>query len=94
MDHGEAVQVDPIKPKLNPPGTERLKLNCGVLLSASAFKLNLRRYTMVSTDAHRVLAMLDFPAVAAFPNASDMSFIVHGGRGLHSSTSHLNLSRF
>jgi len=49
---------------------------------------------MVSTDAHRVLAMLDFPAVAAFPNASDMSFIVHGGRGLHSSTSHLNLSRF
>ena len=41
---GRAVQVDPIKPKLQPPGTKRLKLNCDILLSASAFKLNLRRY--------------------------------------------------
>ena len=42
---GEAVQVDPIKPKLKPPGTERLKLNHGVLLSTLAFKFNLHRYT-------------------------------------------------
>jgi hypothetical protein len=43
---GRAVQVDPIKPKLKkPPGTKRLKVNCDVLLSTSAFKLNLRRYT-------------------------------------------------
>jgi len=39
------VQVDPIKSKLKPPGTERLKLNCDVLLSSSAFKFSLRHYT-------------------------------------------------
>jgi len=38
------VQVDPIKPKLKPPGTKRLKLKCDVLLSTFAFKYNLRRY--------------------------------------------------
>jgi hypothetical protein len=38
------VQVEPIKPKLKPPGTERLKLNCDVLLSTAAFEFNLRRY--------------------------------------------------
>jgi len=38
------VQVDPIKPNLKPPGTERLKLNCDVLLSTSDFKFNLRRH--------------------------------------------------
>ena len=43
---GRAVQVDPIKPMLKPPGTKRLKLNCDVLLSTSAFKINLRRYTL------------------------------------------------
>jgi hypothetical protein len=45
LNLGRAVQVDPIKPKLKPPGTKRLKLNCDVLLSTSAFKFNLRRYT-------------------------------------------------
>ena len=45
-DHlGRAVQVDPIKPKLKPSGTKRLKLNCDVLLPISAFKFKLRRYT-------------------------------------------------
>jgi hypothetical protein len=38
------VQVDPIKTQLKPPGTKRLKLNCDVLLSTSAFKFNSRRY--------------------------------------------------
>ena len=41
---GKAVQVDPMKPKLTPPGTQRLKLMCDMLLSTSAFKFNLRRY--------------------------------------------------
>ena len=41
---GRAAQVHPIKPKLKPPGTKRLKLNCDILLSTSAFKFNLRRY--------------------------------------------------
>ena len=36
--------MDPIKPKLKPPGNKRLKLNCDVLLSTYAFKFNLRRY--------------------------------------------------
>jgi ABC-type oligopeptide transport system ATPase subunit len=45
---GRAVQVDPIKLKLKPPGTKRLKLNCDVLLSTSAFEFNLRRYTSAS----------------------------------------------
>jgi hypothetical protein len=39
------VQIDPIKPKLKPPGTKRFNPNCDVLLSTSAFKFNLRRYT-------------------------------------------------
>ena len=37
------MQVDPIKPKLKPPGTRHLKLNCSMLLSTFAFKFNLRR---------------------------------------------------
>jgi hypothetical protein len=44
--HGEAVQVDPIKPKLKAPGTKRLKLKYDELLSTFAFKINSRRYTM------------------------------------------------
>jgi hypothetical protein len=39
------VQVDPMKPKLKPPGTKRLKLRCDILLLTSAFNFNLRRYT-------------------------------------------------
>ena len=39
-----AVQVDPIKPTLKPPGTKLLKLKCDTLLSTSAFKFNLRRF--------------------------------------------------
>ena len=42
---GRAVQVEPIKPKLKPPGAERLKLKCDILLTIFAFKFNLRRYT-------------------------------------------------
>ena len=40
------MQVDPITPKLKPPGNKPLKLlKCDVLLSPSAFKFNLRRYS-------------------------------------------------
>ena len=41
---GEAVQVESMKPKLKPPGTQRLKLKWETLLSKYAFKFNLRRY--------------------------------------------------
>jgi hypothetical protein len=39
------VQLDPIKLKLKPPGTQRLKLEHDGLLSNFGFKFNLRRYT-------------------------------------------------
>jgi len=42
---GGAVQVDPIKPKLKPPGAKRLKLECDEPLSKLGFKFNLRRYS-------------------------------------------------
>ena len=41
---GRAVQVDPIKPELDPPGTKRLKRDHDELLSCFAFKFHLRRY--------------------------------------------------
>jgi hypothetical protein len=43
------VQVDPIKPKLKPPGTKRLKVKCDILRFNSAFKSNLRRYNEVAS---------------------------------------------
>jgi hypothetical protein len=42
------VQVEPIKPKLKSPGTKHLKLKCDILLSTSAFKFKLRRYSVVN----------------------------------------------
>jgi hypothetical protein len=39
------MQVKPMKPKLKPPGSKRSKAKCEILLSTSAFKFNLRRYT-------------------------------------------------
>jgi len=39
---GKAVQVEPMKPVLNAPGTKRSKLKCEELLSGLAFKFNLR----------------------------------------------------
>jgi len=40
------VQVAPIKPTLNAPGTRRLKLKYDQVVSNFAFKFNLRPYTM------------------------------------------------
>ena len=45
---GRAVQVDPIKPTLKAPGTERLKLKHDVPPLNFAFNLKLRRYTVAS----------------------------------------------
>jgi len=41
------VQGDPIKHKLKPRNTKRLKLKCDWLLSSSASKFNLRRCNVV-----------------------------------------------
>jgi hypothetical protein len=43
--HGKAVQVEPMKPMLKPPGTQRLKPKYDNLLSSFAFNFNLRRYS-------------------------------------------------
>ena len=45
-DRGMPVQVYPIRSKLNPPGTKRLKLKHDELPSNFGFKFNLRRYTV------------------------------------------------
>ena len=46
---GRAVQVDPMKSVLKPPGIKRLKLLYDKLFSNVAFKFNLRRYNAVLT---------------------------------------------
>ena len=43
-----AVQIDPMKPELRPPGAKCLQLRCDILLSSSAFKFGLRRYHLVA----------------------------------------------
>jgi len=39
------MHIQPMTPKLKPPGAQRLKLRCVTLPSNSAFKFNMRRYT-------------------------------------------------
>ena len=64
LHRGRVVQVDPMKLKLKPPGTERLKLKCIILLSTSAFKFDLRRYTAAPalTPPPLLAAVLACPA--------------------------------
>jgi hypothetical protein len=64
---GRAVQVDPIKPKLKPPGTKRLKHKHDEPLSSFAFKFNLRRYNVAAGAAPagsggQVLTLVHFSA--------------------------------
>jgi len=47
-----------MKPKLEPPGTKRLKLNCDILLSTSAFQFKLRRYSTAMSDVPGTAALL------------------------------------
>jgi hypothetical protein len=48
---------------LKPPGTKRLKLNCDVLLSTSAFRFSLRRY-MKGGDFFGVICLAGLSAGA------------------------------
>ena len=80
------MQVDPIKPKLKPPGIERLKLKYDEPPSNFAFKFNLRHCILASGSGR----WLHEGAVTNF-------FVVRlqtDGRGLHSSTCQLNVSAF
>jgi hypothetical protein len=61
------VQVDPIKPKLKMPRSKRLKLNCDVLLSTSAFKFNLRRFTKEAVLWLQTLEVLENQLTLARP---------------------------
>jgi hypothetical protein len=45
--HGEALQVDGMKPVLKAPGTKCLKLKYGEVLSGFAFDIIFCRYVMV-----------------------------------------------
>jgi hypothetical protein len=92
---GKAVQVHPIKPTLKAPGcpgTNRLKLQHDEPLSKSAFKFNLRRYTEVAVQPSTTSApVVDITRVKNSRMALQCGLC---GRGLHSSTFQLNLSRF
>jgi hypothetical protein len=125
---GRVVQVDPIKPKLNPPGTKRLKLECDTAFNFY-FKFQLAPLHHVRFDLHhrvgahhnpdlgRAVQVDPVNPVLKAPGSmllklrydgplSDFGFrfnlrlytsvqnggVMHG-RGLHSSTLQLNLSR-
>jgi hypothetical protein len=69
---------------LKAPGTKRLKLKCNKLLSTFAFNFNLRRYREVGRWGEALVYQY---LLQRYPGK------VHT-RGLHSSISQLNLSRF
>ena len=85
-EEGSAVQVDPIKSTLKAPGNYLLKVRYDGPLSTFAFKCKLRRYKEASFgDEHAEQKLNDRRTSASR---------LYSGRGLHSSTSQLNLSRF
>jgi hypothetical protein len=47
---GRAVQVDTLKPRLQAPGSNRLKVKYDKPLSSFAFNLKLRRYALGRGD--------------------------------------------
>jgi hypothetical protein len=54
---GGALQVDPVKPTLKAPGSERLKVKSDVLLSNVAFNFNSHRYTAADHSRRRAAAV-------------------------------------
>jgi hypothetical protein len=52
-----------MKPKLKPPGTKRLKLNCDILLSTSAFEFIVRRHSQAAASDRAVAAEANLAAV-------------------------------
>ena len=70
------MQVEPIKPTLKAPGTERLKLKYDELHSSVAFNFNLRRYSMVITEYNTSAASLLAGAHRLAVGLKLMSFMV------------------
>jgi len=106
---GRVVQVDPMNPKLKPPGTKRLKPKCDGKLSTSAFKFNSRRYDLdgkysvfaevvsgfdVLLEVNALFEPRKLAAAAARAAGGGGGGGGGSGRGLHSSTFQLNLGRF
>jgi len=88
MGHSRAVQVDFIKPTLKPNGMKCLKLMCATMLSISAFKFKLRRYTTGMGHGHGP-RHADHRAHRQRHERRPRE--VPGSRGLHSSTFQLNV---
>ena len=73
------MQVDPVNFKLKPPGKQRLKLKCDVLLSISAFKLDLRCYTKANSKAG-ARAVADGVALVGRKINKEFDGLMYGGR--------------
>jgi peroxiredoxin len=90
------VQVDPIKPTLKAPGTERLNLKYEQLVSSFCFKFKLRRYSE-GVDTVACVSVNDAFVMNAWGKSVEGAaqvMMLADGRGLPSSTFQLNLSRF
>jgi len=102
------VQVDPIKPMLEAPGTKRLELEHDEPLSKCAFKFQLRRYHLwtakfddpwtnysswMAGEEHQIGDAYDI----SISQVSYGALVVYDsdadGRVLHLSTDQLNLAR-
>jgi hypothetical protein len=70
-----------MRPKLKPPGTKRLKLNCGVLLSTSAFKFNLRCYVTVSLQLTETSFVPVFTQVVEWAKAGPHIILIGPTKG-------------
>jgi len=74
------VQVDPIKTKLKPPVSKRLKLRCVVPLTIFALKFNLRRYSTAADKAdlaERRAAAEEAEALAQLAGISRAAILRH-----------------
>ena len=70
LEQGRAVQLDPIKPTLKPPGTKHLNLKCDILLLSLAFNFNLRRF---SKDERALLLKWENMLVSKYPEVGAIS---------------------
>ena len=70
------MQVDPIKPKLKPPGNKRLKLQYDAPPSKIAFNFNLHRYTSAVTTVMAVSVSGPATASSSVTNLGDGTYNV------------------